>query len=206
MNGPSRVVRAPDGRHLPPAGAAPHTVWFLDDSAAEETWAVGCPDPDAVGRAARAWAATAIAVSDAARAAAKGAPIRVPGEGVLARLVRLALADQAQSSGREASAVVVETTGTASGILDALAVARPGGCVLLGVRPLHSATALPTYRAVHHPGLRVRPVRWAQPVDGVPEPLVVSALAQLARTSPGQITTSVERHWSARADGRTECS
>ncbi|MES9509793.1 hypothetical protein ABWJ92_25800 [Streptomyces sp. NPDC000609] len=185
MNGPSRVVRAPDGGHLPPAGAEPHTVWFVDDSAAEETWAVGYPDPDAVRRAARAWAATTIAVSDAARAAAEGASVRVLGDGVLARLVRLALADEAQYSGREAPAVAVETTGTESGILDALAAARPGGCVLLGVRPLHFATALPTYRAVHHPGLRVRPVRWAQSADDVPEPLVVSALAQLARTSPG---------------------
>ncbi|MFF8691011.1 hypothetical protein ACF08W_02280 [Streptomyces sp. NPDC015144] len=181
-------------------------VWFVDDSAAEETWAVGYPEPDAEKHAARAWAATATAVSDAARAAAEGATVRVLGDGVLARLVRLALDNMGRPSGEEPPAVVVETTGTERGILDALVAARPGGCVLLAVRPLHPATAVPTYWSVHHPGLRVRPVGWARSADDVPEPLAVGALAQLRRTGPGRTAPLEERHPPGCADVRTKGS
>ncbi|MFF7636344.1 hypothetical protein ACFZB9_24830 [Kitasatospora sp. NPDC008050] len=103
----------------------------------------------------------------------------VPADGTLARLVRLALPG-AEPAGHEAPTVVVETTGTGAGILDALAAARPGGCVLLAVRPLHRTTSLPSYHAIHRPELRVLPVPWADPTTKAPEQLIARALAQLA--------------------------
>ncbi|MFD5084188.1 hypothetical protein ACFWOG_16310 [Kitasatospora sp. NPDC058406] len=188
MIGPRRVLRSPDGDYPPPDGVGPDTVWFAEGTAADETWAVGYPGPDAETRAARAWAATARAVADAARAAGGRSTVLVPGDGALAGLVRLALPD-AVPAGPEVPAVVVETTGTGAGILQALAAVRPGGCVLLAARPLHLTANLPTYRAIHRPGVRVLPTRWADATADTTDPLVSWALAHLTPDRPGQAVT-----------------
>lgn len=186
MIGPQRVVRSPDGGYPPPDGIGPDTVWFAEGTAADETWAVGFPAPDAEVRAARAWVATARVTAAAVRAAAADrSAVLVPGDGALAGLVRLTLPD-AVPAGPEAPAVVVETTGTEAGILHALAAVRPGGCVLLAARPVHPTVRLPTYHAVHRPGVRVLPTRWADATVDTPDPLVSWALAHLTPDRPGQ--------------------
>ncbi|ANW17158.1 hypothetical protein I3J09_02440 [Streptomyces clavuligerus] len=150
-----------------PAAGEPRLAWFADDPAAGESWAYGCPSPEA---AARAWAATA----DAAARVAGGACARVVGDGLLARLVRLALPPGASRS------TVIETTGTNGGIGDALASVRPGGLVLLAARPLHPTTPLPTYHVIHLPGVRLLPLAWRDGTgEALPEPLLSYALRGL---------------------------
>ncbi|MDI3423356.1 hypothetical protein [Streptomyces luteolus] len=161
-----RRVTSPRGE----SAVAGNLVWFADDPEAAETWAYGYPAEGAAARAARAWAATA----HAAASALGGATAEVVGDGALARLVRLATSGPAQDTGPGPD-VVVETTGTAAGIREALASVPPGGRVLLAARPLDTTTALATYDAVHLPGIHVVPVSWDDGGEGVPGQLVAHA-------------------------------
>ncbi|MER5985795.1 hypothetical protein [Streptomyces sp. NPDC001787] len=161
-----RVTRPSEG--LP---AAAEAVWFADDPEAAETWAYGYPPTGAGERAAHAWAATA----HAAATAAGGAAVQVTGDGALARLVRLALPGPAPGTGHRPE-VVVETTGTTAGIREALASVVPKGRVLLAARPLSTTTPLPTYHAVHLPGVRVLPIPWDDRAGDIPDHLMAHAL------------------------------
>lgn len=171
MNNWRHLTRTSDSGHPSAGGPATDLVWFADDPAAAETWAYGYPSPDADERAARAWAATAQA---AAEAAGEATGTLVVGEGTLARLVRLALPPAAPDPDAR-PAVVVETTGTAAGISDALAAVRPRGRVLLAARPLNATTPLRTYHALHLPSIRMLPVPWRDGTGHAPEDLVASA-------------------------------
>ncbi|WP_369363954.1 hypothetical protein AB5L52_12240 [Streptomyces sp. CG4] len=155
-------------------------AWFADDPAAAETWAYGYPAPGADERAARAWAATAHAAAKSVGEAA----VQVVGQGALARLIRLALPGPAPGSDPQPE-VVVETTGSAAGIRGALDAVAPGGRVLLAARPLSSTTPLPTYHAVHRPGIRVLPIPWCDGVGDVPEHLMACSLRCIPWMSHG---------------------
>lgn len=161
-----RVMRTPDDHPT-----AANLVWFADDPAATETWAYGYPAPGTGDRAARDWAATAHAAATAVREE----DVQVVGEGVLARLVRLALNDAVTGPDSRPDAVV-ETTGTTAGVSSALAAVRPGGRVLLAARPLSPTTPLPTYHGIHLPGIRMLPIPWHDGVGNAPEHLVACAL------------------------------
>ncbi|MEU9114351.1 hypothetical protein AB0D04_21825 [Streptomyces sp. NPDC048483] len=170
-----RHVTGVSGAH-PTAG---DLVWFADDPSADETWAYGYPAPDADERAARAWAATAHAAVEAAGQA----DVQVVGEGVLARLVRLALPDHAGTGSTPQPGVVIETTGTTAGIRSALAALSPSGRVLLAARPLSTMTPLPTYHGIHLPGSRVLPIPWCDGFGDLPEHLLRRSLHCVPRVS-----------------------
>lgn len=170
-----RVTRPSDG-----SPTAADLVWFADDPEAAETWAYGYPPAGAGERAARAWAATA---HDAATVVGRAA-VQVVGDGALARLVRLALPGPASGSGPRPE-VVVETTGTTAGIREALASVAPGGRVLLAARPLSTTTPLPTYYAVHLPGVHVLPISWDDRVGDVPDHLMACALRDILPMGDG---------------------
>jgi hypothetical protein len=177
-----RVERGPDGGFVAPAGVGPDAACFVEGTAESVSWGRCYPVHDADLAAAREWAVTAQAVA----AAVPCEVAAIVGEGALAALVRLALPPNSIDPNTPPG-VVVETTGTATGITAALRLVRPGGSIVLAVRPLSTTTPLRTYHDVHRPGVRLVPVPWAS--DGArsaPGNLLAWALAHLTSVEPGQ--------------------
>jgi hypothetical protein len=156
-------------------------VCFIEGTSGTASWARRYPADGADAAATGEWAATAAT----AAAAARGEPAAVIGEGVLAALIRLAL----PADGRldAAPRVVIETTGTAAGLAEALRRVERRGRVMLATRPLHAATALRTYHDLHRPGVSLLSVPWAccgaRPAPGH---LRAWALARLAAAESGR--------------------
>jgi hypothetical protein len=176
-----------DGGYPPPAereGAGMDTVYFVEATSGTRTWARGYPlsTDDPAQAAARDWVATAQAAVRAVEATAAAV-----GDGALAALVRLALPAGGTLRGSPPD-TVVETTGTAAGVSQALRTVRSGGHVVLAARPLEATTPLATYRDVHYRQVRLTAVSWGGDV-GQPAPaehLVSWTLAHLGAVEPGQ--------------------
>ncbi|MFE1548233.1 hypothetical protein [Streptomyces sp. NPDC058718] len=200
MSGWRRILLHPDGAYALPEEAGPDTVYFVEGTTGTETWGYGYPVQGADEAAARSWAATAqVAVQAVAES---GAAVDVVGEGALAALVRLALPlgaghRDALPGGVHPDAppdVVVETTGTDTGLTRALRAVRTGGQVILAARPQGPTTAVDTYRDVHLRDVRLTAVPWAgaEPRPA-PEHFVSWALAHLGSAQPGR--PAPPGHW-----------
>ncbi|MFB6889482.1 hypothetical protein ACFCX4_09240 [Kitasatospora sp. NPDC056327] len=197
------VGRGPDGGFTAPAGLRPDELCFAEGTTAATTWGrvhpasgtVPGPGPGpgiADLTAARAWAATARDVATRAfTAAGPDGTVAVVGEGALAVLVRLAVPpDRLAAEGPPAA--VAETSGTPAGITAAVRAVRPGGTVLLAVRPLDPVTPLCGHHDLHRPAVRIVPVRWAgdSARPAPPEELVTRALALLVPAPPDRTGTA----------------
>ncbi|MEV4380193.1 hypothetical protein [Streptosporangium sp. NPDC049644] len=146
-----RITRDDGAGHHPP----PDRVVFADGG--DSPWGCGFPSTgDARVRAASEWVATACAAVGRAREGGVRAA-EVVGTGVLASLVRRALPE----AGGRVPDVIVDTTGSARAVADALSRVARLGTVVLAARPTASALMVRTYQDVHVRGLTVVGVPWA---------------------------------------------
>ncbi|MFF4607843.1 hypothetical protein ACFY12_34540 [Streptomyces sp. NPDC001339] len=184
------LLRCPPGTAFSgPADVPPDHVCFADWGAGEcVRWARGYPsragDRTAVERrAAEEWAQTAQAAADEARTLAGAGSIMVWGDGTLAMLIRMALRGSTAPHTRS-PAVVVDTTGSADALAQALRLVIREGSVLLAAPPLQPDAVVRTYEDLHRRSLTVKVVPWAEPPSRAPWHLVDWALDHLARATP----------------------
>lgn len=159
--------------------------------------------PEARRQAADEFAATAIAAARIAAppGSAPGHRVAVLGDGMLAHLIRAALAAEslsavpvaapAAAAGRER--VIIDSTGSVSVLSEIIRTLPRLGRLVLAAPPCSPEITLATYRDIHVRGLALIGVPWAGGAlasvsGGVSPELIEAVLAEAARARPGEPT------------------
>lgn len=159
----------------------PGRVAFIESGESDELWGRAYPaGHDAAQKAAKEFAATAAYAAVTVTSGCYG-PVSVVGNGIMARLVRLALAGY---TGRGPRAVI-DTSGSPARISAALADMDPLGMVVLAAPPATDYVDLPVYADLHRRGLTVVGVPWA---PGAPALDSITGLALYALRALGEAT------------------
>ena len=163
----------------------PGSVAFLDSGdEADVRWGRAYrPEPSLDEVAAREFAATAKAATDAGRGVSPEA-VQVVGGGILAALAQRILGPR---GGAGAPTVMLDTSGSAARIRDAVEHCDRLGTVLLAAPPVDAEVDVRTYADLHVRGLTIVGVPWVdEPTDEqAPPELVAWAQEQLAPLQPG---------------------
>jgi hypothetical protein len=168
----------------------PGSVGFLDSADdADVLWGRAYrPEPSLDEVAAREFAATAKAATDALRGMSPEG-VEVVGAGILAALVARVLGPR---SGEGAPTVMLDTSGSSARIRDALEQCDRLGTVLLAAPPVEAEVDARTYTDLHVRGLTIVGVPWVgEPTDEqAPPELVAWAQEQLAPLHPDELLSS----------------
>jgi hypothetical protein len=169
------VLRAPIGHGR---------VAFIESGQSGELWGRVYPEGrDAAQKAATEFATTAASAAVTVTSGFYG-PVGVVGNGIMSRLVRMALAGYVGRGPR----AVIDTSGSPANISAAIADMDPLGIVVLAAPPATEYVDLRVYTDLHTRGLTVAGVPWARgtPASDIVIDLASYALRALGQATPGQ--------------------